>query len=347
MEKTKADNSTDTLTSRELALRAVNHHQPPRIPWTLYLAKPIEEKLVEMWGPRSQWPCPQDDIIRILWPLECSYVTSKGFCDWFGSEYRYEHGGFMCVNPYLKEPDAKKIPQIDLVPESEIERILAIRKANPDCFIFYQFSMTFGERLWALRGLEQTLMDYLLESSFVHEALDILMEMHFKALDKVLTLPIDGVTIGDDYGAQRGLMISRKIFLEFFKPRLAQLYDKISKAGKVVMHHSCGDNTDIMADFIDIGLQVFHPLQAEAMNIGYIKREFGKDLTFRGGIGTQGSISSGSAAEARKEVRRAVEILSRGGGLFLETGKPIPEETPIENAVAVIEELCKVMHYGF
>lgn len=338
---------TTALTSRELALTALRHQPPPRIPWTLYLAPPLEKRLAELWGPREVWPCPSDDIIRLLWPVEWRDMTAQGFYDMFGCEYRYEHGGYMCVNPPLLEPDAKKIPQIDLVPQSEIDRIIATRQANPDSFIFYQFSMTFGERLWALRGLEQILMDYLLHRDFVHEALDILMEMHFKALDKILDLPIDGVTMGDDFGEQRGLMISRQVFLEYFKPRLAKLYGKIRQAGKVVMHHSCGDNTEIMPDFIEIGLQVFHPLQPEAMDIRKIKQEFGKDLTFRGGIGTQGPISSGSPSQARDEVSRAVEILSQGGGLFLETGKPLPEETPIDNAIAIIEALCDAMHYRF
>ena len=42
-----------------------------------------------------------------------------------------------------------------------------------------------------------------------------------------------------------------------------------------------------------------------------------------------------------------VEILAEGGGYFLETAKPIPEETPVENAIAAIEELVRAMHYEF
>ena len=153
-------------------------------------------------------------------------------------------------------------------------------------------------------------MDYLLEPGFVHAALDILMETHMEALEKILPLPIDGVTFGDDFGTQRGMMVSHNVFCKFFKPRLAKMYEKVRLAGKVTGHHSCGDNTEIMGDFVDIGLQVFHPLQPEAMNIRSIKKEFGQDLTFRGGIGTQGAIVFGSPDQARTEVREAVKILS-------------------------------------
>jgi uroporphyrinogen decarboxylase len=334
-------------TSQQLSFEAIGHKQPERIPWTLYLAGPLEKKLINIWGERKNWPCPADDIIRILWPIEYHDVTAEGFRDMFGCKWKNEHGGYTFVDPPLREPDAKKIPVIDLVTQTETDRALEARKNNPQSFIFYQFTMTFGERLWALRGLENALMDYMVEKSFVHEALDILLEMHHKALDRLLALPIDGITLGDDYGQQRGLMISRPIFLEFFKPRLAKLYARIRVAGKVVMHHSCGDNTEIMGDLVDIGLQVFHPLQPEAMDIAKTKRDFGKHLTFRGGIGTQGDIIFGTPQQARDEVRRAVEILCRGGGYLLETAKPLPIEVPVENTVAVIEEMTRVMNYRF
>jgi len=335
------------MNSKELVLEAIEHREPERLPFTLYISKPLCDKLVQIWGPRDHWPCPPDDTIRILWDVEAKDFSDKGFRDLFDCEWRREHGGYTFINPSLKEPNASLIPKIELVPESDISKTLQARQARPDAFIFYQFTCTLGERLWILRGLDQILMDYLLEPSFVHEALDILLEMHMKALDKVLSLPIEGVTFGDDFGTQKGLMISRDIFLEFYKPRLAKLYEKVRSANKVVGHHSCGNNTEIMADFVDIGLQVFHPLQPEAMNIREIKKEFGKDLSFRGGIGTQGAIALGTPEEARREIREAVEILCKGGGYWLETGKPLPEGTSIENAIAVIDEMTRVMNYEF
>jgi uroporphyrinogen decarboxylase len=189
-------------------------------------------------------------------------------------------------------------------------------------------------------------MDYLLYPEFAHEALDILMEMILKALDKLLRLPIDGVTFGDDFGTQKGLMLSRNIFLEFHKPRLAKMYEKVRDAGKIVGQHSCGDNTEIMGDFIDIGLQVFHPLQPEAMDIGLIKKRFGNELTFRGGISTQ-CIPFITPLQAGQEVLQAVELLSCGSGYLMETSKPLLQETPIENVIAVIEAMVRAAGYKY
>jgi uroporphyrinogen decarboxylase len=333
------------ITSRELAMEALAHRVPQRIPWTLYVAKPLVANMEKLWGSRENWPCPPDDLVRILWDVETEEVGRALFRDRFGCEWKREHGGYVFVNPPLAEPDASQIPRIQLINKDDVRLILETRRRKPDKFIFYQFTATLGERLWNLRGMDNTMMDYLSEPKFVHAALDRLLEMHFEALEKILPLPIDGVTFGDDYGSQRGLMISREVFLRFYKPRLAKLYEKVRSAGKVVGHHSCGDNTPILGDFVDIGLQVFHPLQPEAMDIQKAKSEFGKHLTFRGGIGTQRAMVFGTPEQARTEVCAAVKILAEDGGYFLETAKPIPEETPVENAVAVIEELIKAMAY--
>jgi uroporphyrinogen decarboxylase len=335
------------MTSKERVLSAINHKEPDRIPFTFYIEDVFLKILEKELGPRRGWNCPDDDIIRLLWPID--YIrTEQGCRDMFGCSWRWhDQGGYIMAEPLLTEPDIKKIPVIDLVPQSEIDRIVQTREQNPDKFIFYQFTSSFGERLWSLRGLEQTYMDYILNPGFVSGALDMLLDMHMAALDKVLELPVECITFGDDFGGQKGLMISRDIYLKFFKPRYAKLYEKVRSAGKIVGQHSCGDNTELMGDYVDIGLQIFHPLQPEAMDIVKIKKDFGKYLTFRGGISTQRAIPFGNPEQAREEIRNSVRILSEGGGYLLETAKPLRQETPIENAVAVMDEMCKAVEYNF
>lgn len=190
-------------------------------------------------------------------------------------------------------------------------------------------------------------MDLYSNPEFIHAALDILLEMHLEAVEIVTKLPVDGITFGDDFGSQKGLMISPQAFRTFFKDRLALLYAKIREAGMVVGGHSCGDTTELMRDYVDIGLQVFHPLQAECMDIAAIKKEFGKDLTFRGGIGVQRAVVHGTPSEVRKEVLEAASILSEAGGYLMEPCKPLPPETPVANAAAFVQALQDARRYAF
>lgn len=190
-------------------------------------------------------------------------------------------------------------------------------------------------------------MDLYSNPEFIHAALDILLEMHLEAVEIVTKLPVHGITFGDDFGSQKGLMISPQAFRTFFKDRLALLYAKIREAGMVVGGHSCGDTTELMRDYVDIGLQVFHPLQAECMDIAAIKKEFGKDLTFRGGIGVQRVVVHGTPSEVRKEVLEAASILSEAGGYLMEPCKPLPPETPVANAAAFVQALQDARRYAF
>jgi uroporphyrinogen decarboxylase len=338
--------SSETITSRDLALQAIGHTSPVRIPATLYLDADLKSRLLHERGFDADREF-VNDTVRVLWELEANRTDDVHFTDPFGCPWQIDNGGYMFIHPPMAEPNVADVPRIDLFPASEKQRVLDARKANPDAFVYYQFSMTFGERLWALRGMENYLMDLACEPRFIHGALDILLEMHMEALDEILRLPIDGVTFGDDFGSQKGLMISPKSFREFYKPRLGKMFRRVRDAGLVAGTHSCGDNTAILGDYVDIGLQIFHPLQPECMDIEAVKRQFGKDLTFRGGIGTQGAAAHGSPEDARRAVMHATRILSENGGYLLESCKPLPKETPLDTALAFIQALQDARDYRF
>ena len=62
--------------------------------------------------------------------------------------------------------------------------------------------------------------------------------------------------------------------------------------------------------YIDIGLDILNPVQigAAGMEPAFLKREYGKDLTFwSGGIDTQKILPYGTPAEIRDHVRRNIE----------------------------------------
>jgi uroporphyrinogen decarboxylase len=71
---------------------------------------------------------------------------------------------------------------------------------------------------------------------------------------------------------------------KLFKPRLKKMYDVVRSFGYPVSIHSCGDITEIIPDLIEIGVNMITPLQAEALDFNFLKKEYGKDLTFWGDI---------------------------------------------------------------
>lgn len=339
-------------TSRQRVMDAIEHRAPDRIPHTLYVDDDLRARLKrdECHDALAEIAAVErdNDTVRILWDIEHQRLDARTFYDSFGVRWaRGDVNAYFFEDPPMNRPDPSMLPRIKLLPDSEARRIRDIRSKNPDRFIYYQFTMTFGERMWAMRGFNQYLMDLLEEPRFVHEALDILMQMHFCAIDELAKLPIDGVTFGDDFGSQRGLMISPELFREFFKPRLRQMYGRVAAHGLVVGAHSDGDNLPIIPDLIEIGLQVFHPVQPECMDLRTLKREFGKDLTFRGGIGVQRSISTGTADQVKAEVFESARALGSAGGYLMESCKPLPPETPVANVLAFLDAIRAAREYRF
>ncbi len=68
-----------------------------------------------------------------------------------------------------------------------------------------------------------------------------------------------------------------------------------------------------------------------------LKREYGKDLAFWGGVDTARVLPFGSPSEVRDEVQRRIEDLGHGGGYVLGAVHNIQEEVPPENICALFD----------
>jgi len=137
---------------------------------------------------------------------------------------------------------------------------------------------------------------------------------------------------------QKGLIMGPQIWRKFLKPRLKKIYNSVKMAGKLVMIHSCGDNSEIMGDLIETGVDIFNPTQPEAMNIYELKSKWGSQITFDGGIPSQ-KLPFYSPKEIREIVIKTRSIMSKGGGYILSPTKEIRWDTPPETAITLIREI--------
>ena len=126
---------------------------------------------------------------------------------------------------------------------------------------------------------------------------------------------------------------------ELFKPHLDCMYQQVHDSGKFVLTHCCGSIEEILPDLIEIGLDVYQSVQPEAANNNpyELKRKYGERITFGGGLDSQSIIPFGTPEEIHSEVQRLCQEMARGGGYILGPAKAIQPDTPIENAVAVLE----------
>ena len=106
------------------------------------------------------------------------------------------------------------------------------------------------------------------------------------------------------------------------------------------MMHSCGNIINFLPDLIDIGLDILEPVQP-IMDIQYLKREFGKDLTFFGGVDTQDLLAFQKPATVREVTLRTIDILGHNGGLIISPAQEIMPDVPVENVIAFLDAVVQ------
>ena len=192
---------------------------------------------------------------------------------------------------------------------------------------------------WEITGMDDFLVGMIAEESKIKWVLENTTNYIVNIIEAIPE-GVDAVRVLDDWGMQSGLLFSKEMWKKFMYPRLMEIGDAIRKRGMLFMHHSCGDTAELFPYFVDLGIDVYDPMQPEALDIAYVKRQFGKDVTLFGGLGSQSTIPMGSPADVVKEARETHALLGEGGMYVLGPAGSVPTEAPIENVVALVD-YCK------
>ena len=147
--------------------------------------------------------------------------------------------------------------------------------------------------------------------------------------------------IGDDIAYKQRLMFSPQMLRELFFPYLRRMCEILGPAGIKVIYHSDGDITSILPDLIACGVSGINPVETMAgMDVGFVKREYGRDLILVGGVDCSQVIPLGTPETIRAEVRRVLSEGARGGGMFIGSSSEIVPATPLEN-IHAFYDACK------
>jgi uroporphyrinogen decarboxylase len=259
--------------------------------------------------------------------------------DWWGAGWGTETEGYWhAVAPLAHSTDLAAFPWPD--PEArglmaDAER--AIAADGGQHFVAPNFGFALFERAWSLRGFDLLLMDLLDRPAWVEDLLERITEIQVTLARRFVALGVDGGYFGDDYGAQRGLLFSPKLWRQLYKPRLARMFAVFHDAGLPVMLHSDGDIWPILPDLVDIGLTGLNPVQPEVLEHRRLGQEFGRHLSFYGGISTQEVLPKGAPAEVRAATLACIRDLApEGTGLILGPSHRMQSDIPAENVAAML-----------
>jgi len=152
----------------------------------------------------------------------------------------------------------------------------------------------------------------------------------------------DAVFFEQDMASSKGPMISPALFHEFCFGPMRDRVQHVRAQGKQVILHNCGNNRPLMGQFIEAGIQCYQSLQTiPDMELGALKRDFGRHMTFWGGMALE-TLLTGTPGDCRQGVRRAMETGAPGGGFILGPSHSIAKGTPYENFMAAIDEYVRL-----
>ncbi|MBE0478175.1 uroporphyrinogen-III decarboxylase [Candidatus Aerophobetes bacterium] len=215
-------------------------------------------------------------------------------------------------------------------------RVEGLREKAEDLYNNTDYTIVlsgFGECLFGfpayLRGYAQFYMDLISNKRFVNAFLDMLLDYELRLMQNTLKEVgkyVHVVRVSDDFGTEKGSIISPSLYREIIKPRQKKLYQFIKEnSGAKILLHSCGSIYDFIPDLIQIGVDAINPVQVSAKNMDTrkLKKEFGDRITFwGGGCDTQRILPFGTVREVKEEVKRRIKDLAPGGGFVF---------TPVHN----------------
>ena len=226
-------------------------------------------------------------------------------------------------------------------PELYCDAEQVVRDFKDEYWIVGVTVTTIFETAWALRGLEQMLLDMVTDPDLAEAIFDIPFHYHLTAAKKLVELGVDMIWTGDDVGTQHRMLISPQMWRRFLKPRMARFFAELKaiNPGVKVAYHSDGDIRPIIPELIEIGLDVLNPVQPASMDPAELKAAYGERLCFWGSIDEQHTLPFGAAVDVQAEVLERLHTLGAGGGLILAPTHHVQLDTPMENFQAMVETI--------
>lgn len=363
------------MDSRERTLIALDHQEPDRIPVDCWMSTGFERRLATETGMTRADFLDRHDV-------DLRYIAGP---EYIGPALaRFDDGGdedIWGVRRRTVEVDVRggsetyrEVAQSPLSTCETVEEVEAYEHwPSPDWFDYRpieaqcrsirdqgRVAVFMGDRLnrlaqfkpaMYLRGVERIFMDLVDQPELVQAVIGRIRDFYNGYAERIFTAAagqLDLLLMGDDFGSQRGPLMSPAMWQEFLADGFASYIDVAHAHGVRVMHHTCGSVRPLIPSLIDGGLDVLQSLQPEAedMDPARLKAEFGDRLSFHGGISIQRTLPFGTEAEVRKEVALRIAALAPGGGYILGTSHNLQADVPVDNAESLFRAYSELGRYS-
>lgn len=340
------------MTSKQRVHAALNRQPVDRVPIFMWFHPETAVLLADVLEiPAAFVPEAMGDDVKQTWVAN-NYAMEgivhenegDGHVDDWGIDWVKE-GPFNQIKHYpLMDASEAELARYQF-PYGKIENLLKnmepVLKHSENFFIGCDVSPCLFEMICRLRGMENAILDLAANPNISHIMLEKCRDFAIKISEEACDrFPLDWLWTGDDVGGQQAMIMSPQCWRDMIRPYLEKIFD-VGKSRRLwVAYHSCGAVRPIIPDLIDMGLDVLNPIQCNCpgMNPIELKKDFGKDLTFMGGVDTVDLLPNRTAEDVRRETEKLIDgMASDGGGFILAASHTVPPETPVENIFSMYE----------
>ena len=155
----------------------------------------------------------------------------------------------------------------------------------------------------------------------------------------------DAAFLYNDMGYKNGPFFSPRMYRNIIKPADKRMFDFFHGRGMKIILHSCGDVRMLLPDLIEAGLDCIQPLEVKAgMDVVELKKQYGNDLSFMGGIDVR-AMADPDPAAIEQEIARKIPAAKIGGGYIYHSDHSIPNNVSFEQYCRVLDLVKKYGEY--
>jgi hypothetical protein len=158
----------------------------------------------------------------------------------------------------------------------------------------------------------------------------------------IVPLGFDVVLFDGDCSYKNGLMVRPEVFRELVFERTLATLQPLKEAGIAATFHSDGRVDDLLPILIELGFDGFHGVEAQANDLGEVKRRFGRDVTLIGNMDVV-FLTHASVDQVRRETEKMLDIGTPGGRYIAACNTSPLDYIPFPNYLAMVDVIT---HYG-
>lgn len=222
-----------------------------------------------------------------------------------------------------------------------------ISQYKNDYIIIGDMEVTMFELVQQLMGMEDFLCDLQMEEEHIDRLFERCMEFQTAIGLELIKRGVDIIWASDDFGSQTSLLLSERLFREKVKPHYIKMCKAFKEANPdiIIALHCDGAVKPILNDFVEMGIEVFNPVQPGVPGHGpqELKDFIGDKLSFWGAIDQQRLLPKATDEELAADIKARMEILGKDRGFMIAPAHIIQSDVSPERVETFIA-MCK--QYG-